>query len=91
MDIIDKFIKYFYEKNYTFDEKKEKLFRDQMEFAREHYPRTDEFLESYYIKWCDKEDTFVLPFGVFKTLFQDVWPDLGTLWARGKRLNEDKK
>jgi len=90
MDIVDKFVKYFYENNYTFDDHKEKLFRDQMKFARENYPKTDKFLNSYYKKCCTNKDNFILPMGVFRILFSEVWPPLGLMWIRGNKLKKVK-
>lgn len=91
MNIVDKFVIYFYEKNYTFDKKAEENFRNQMNFAKENYKKTDEFLEKYYNTWCNNPDAFVLPYGVYRTLFNDVWPDLGIKWIQKKKLERKNK
>ena len=91
MDIIDKFVEHFYKNNLTFDEKEESKFREQMLFAREHYAKTDKFLNEYYNKWCLHPDALVLPYGVFRTLFFDIWEHLGIKWVQDIKLKRKMK
>lgn len=91
MDILEKYIEYFYKHNFTFDLKKEDRFREQIMFAREHYAKTDKFLKIYYNTWCNNQEAFVLPYGVFRTLFYDEWPKLAILWIQKIKLRDMKK
>jgi hypothetical protein len=81
-DTIDLFVEYFYQHNYYFDKNKEQSFREKMLFARVHYSKTDEFLSSFYYRWCVNADTFVIPYGVFRVLFFEEWKPLGQLWVQ---------
>lgn len=90
-DILEEFITYFHNNLETFDKRQEEDFREKINFAREHYKKTDVFLQKYYNDWCIKKDTLILPFGVYRTLFYDEWADLIKLWIQDKKSKQKMK
>lgn len=90
-DIIEIYIEYFQKKTFTFDDKAEIKFREQMEFAQKHYKKTNVFLDNFYNKYCLDSNSFVMPYSVFRELFFTEWKDLGILWIQHIKSQRLKK
>lgn len=53
------------------------VYDKRMDWILERYPEVNLFLEEFYNKFCKNPDTLVLPYGLFKMIFIEKFPQIG--------------